>query len=110
METLGLGDGHHSTAITGRIHSELEGGIGLNLHKKGGELCFRHAEFGFDYKQTLEIFLEACAKAWLPTPGRELRANRFQTNNCRRPGSSRAKARPRWPILPLVALSISAKV
>jgi hypothetical protein len=47
METLGLGDGHHGTGIIGRVYPELEAGICLNLHEKGGELCFGHAALLF---------------------------------------------------------------
>jgi hypothetical protein len=42
--------------------------------------------------------------------GRSASRPQPQPNSPLSPGSNRAKARPRWPIRPLVALSISAKV
>lgn len=40
QEAFRLGDGRHGAGIAGFIHLELEGGIGLHLGQKGGELCF----------------------------------------------------------------------
>jgi hypothetical protein len=61
VKTFRLGDRHNGTGIGSRIHLQFEGGIGLNLGKKCGELCFGHAGCSC-YKKTLGIFLQPGGK------------------------------------------------
>ena len=46
-EPFSQGNRHDCAGIGGRIHLELEGGIGFHLGKKGGELGFGHGFFSY---------------------------------------------------------------